>query len=184
MSCCNKCNTNNCGCNDTALTNPCTYTDCSGNTERCEDVQCAECVSYCGDSFQIGEPRELLVINKGERLESIIQKFALMIAKGLGSCTSNDDNHGPYNLYTTDIASSTVDLSWDGIFSGTVDFNVYYAEVNTTNWTLSNINPISVNTTSWQITGLTPATQYKIKVESNDNNTQCDSVELLVETLL
>ena len=56
MACnCTKCS-QNCGCADTALTNACTYTDCSVGSERCSDVQCAECVSYCGTSFQNTTP--------------------------------------------------------------------------------------------------------------------------------
>ena len=79
MACnCTKCS-EKCSCSDTALTNPCTYTDCSVGSERCDDVQCAACVSYCGTSFQIGPTGQKIVITSGERLDSIIQKFAMIL---------------------------------------------------------------------------------------------------------
>ena len=60
MACnCTKCSST-CSCSDTALTNACTYTDCSVGSERCDDIQCAECVSYCGTSFQIGDTAAML----------------------------------------------------------------------------------------------------------------------------
>ena len=77
MACnCTKCS-QSCGCADTALTNACTYTDCSVGSERCDDIQCAECVSYCGTSFQIGVATKRITITKGERLDSIIQKYEI-----------------------------------------------------------------------------------------------------------
>jgi len=44
MACNCSNNSSNCGCSDVALTNPCSYTDCSVGSERCEDIQCASCV--------------------------------------------------------------------------------------------------------------------------------------------
>ena len=39
MACnCTKCSSK-CSCADTALTNACTYTDCSVGSERCDDIQ-------------------------------------------------------------------------------------------------------------------------------------------------
>lgn len=82
---CTKCKTTaDCGCNDTALTNPCGYTACGDGNERCDDIQCTECVSYCGTSFQIPTVGGTLKIETGERLDLIIQKMSLMIANGLG----------------------------------------------------------------------------------------------------
>ena len=68
MACnCTKCSSQ-CGCADTALTNACTYTDCSVGSERCSDVQCAECVSYCGTSFQIGDAASKNNYNKRRKV--------------------------------------------------------------------------------------------------------------------
>ena len=76
MSCTNCNNSSPCGCKDTALTTPCGYTQCGIGNERCDDVQCAECVSYCGTSFQVTTPEGVLKIDSGERLDQIIQKFS------------------------------------------------------------------------------------------------------------
>ena len=65
MACNCSNNSSNCGCSDVALTNPCSYTDCSVGSERCEDIQCASCVSYCGTSFQIGDSGSKIVITSG-----------------------------------------------------------------------------------------------------------------------
>ena len=105
MACnCTKCSSK-CSCADTALTNPCSYTDCSVGSERCDDIQCAACVSYCGTSFQIGDTSNQIVITSGERLDSIIQKFSMILANGLGACTSNDVQHDPFNVFAGTITS-------------------------------------------------------------------------------
>lgn len=182
MACnCTKCNPNSCGCKDTALTNPCTYTDCSVGSERCEDLQCAECVGYCGTSFQVGGANGLIKIETGERLDSIIQKFALMIAQGVGPCTSDDVLHAPYNLYATDITATTITLQWDGESSLTTGINVYY---NTGGGpVLANPTPIALGVKTFTITGLAPATSYTIVLEADDGGTPCNSIELLVDTI-
>ena len=126
MACnCTKCSSK-CSCADTAITNACTYTDCSVGSERCDDIQCASCVSYCGTSFQIGDSSSLLVITSGERLDSIIQKSAMVLSNGLGACTSNDLLHDPYNVYAGVITSSTGNIIWDGMSSLSTGTNIYY----------------------------------------------------------
>jgi len=203
MSCssCNNCSENNtpctcggvnpcpgqtpCGCNDTMLTSPCNYTDCGVGNERCDDVQCAECVSYCGTSFQVAGPNGLLAINSGERLDAILQKFALVIAKGLGACTSVNLHHAPYNLYAANITNSTVDIVWGGTSSLSVGLNVYYA-INTPTavWIQANTTSISQLLNNYTISNLAPSTSYKIKVESiNVTSNVCDSVEIIVTTI-
>lgn len=184
MACnCTKCNPNSCGCKDTALTNPCTYTDCSVGSERCEDLQCAECVGYCGTSFQVGIATQLIKIETGERLDSIIQKFALMLANGLGTCTSDDVLHAPYNLYATDITATTITLQWDGESSLTTGINVFYTDgVNPV--VQANTTAIALGVKTFTITGLTSATSYTIYLEADDGGTPCKSIELLVDTIL
>ncbi len=182
MACnCTKCSTK-CGCSDTALTNPCTYTDCSVGSERCDDIQCAECVSYCGTSFQIGATGSQIVINSGERLDSIIQKFSMMIANGLGVCTSNDLQHDPYNVYAGVITSSTVNVLWDGIWSSSTGFNIYIAPQSGGAWVLQNTSPIATTISNYTITNLSAGTAYKVKVVDN-GNTGCEPIEILFSTL-
>jgi hypothetical protein len=185
MACnCSKCS-NKCGCADTALTNPCTYTDCSVGSERCDDIQCAECVSYCGTSFQIYNEGAVLQITKGERLDSIIQKFSMILANGLGSCTSNNTQHNPYNVYAGVITSSTVNVIWDGIASVSTGTNIYYdTQIAPTGWVLANTTPIVTTVNNFTITNLIASTAYKVKVISNYGGSNlCSPVEILFSTL-
>ena len=183
MACnCTKCSTK-CGCSDTALTNPCTYTDCSVGSERCDDIQCAECVSYCGTSFQIGAAGSQIVITSGERLDSIIQKFSMILANDLGVCTSNDLQHDPYNVYAGVITSSTANVLWNGIWSSSTGLNVYYdTQIAPTGWTLANSTPIATTVSNYTITNLVASTAYKVKVVDN-GNTGCEPIEILFSTL-
>ena len=197
MACNNKCNSCGdctdcncncsklpCGCSDIRHETPCGYTDCSPGNERCDDVQCTECVSYCGSTFQVETPGGILKVNSGERLDQIIQKFSLMIANGLGVCTADNVHHAPYNVYAEDITDTTLSVVWGGISSLSTSFNVYFDTVaGPTGWVLANTLPIATAVSDFQITALTPATEYKIKVVSTFGGSVCDSVEILVTTL-
>ena len=184
MACnCTKCSSK-CGCADTALTNACTYTDCSVGSERCDDIQCAACVSYCGTSFQIGETNALIVIKSGERLDSIIQKFAMILSNGLGACTSDDLQRDPYNVYAGVITSSTADIIWDGIWSNSNGLNIYYdTQVNPSGWVLANSTPVVTTSTNFTLTNLVASTAYKVKVVDNGNSAACKPIEILFSTL-
>jgi len=184
MACnCTKCSSK-CGCSDTALTNACTYTDCSVGSERCDDIQCAECVSYCGTTFQIGDVGSLLQVSKGERLDSIIQKFAMMISNGLGTCTSNDTQHDPYNVYAGIITGSTASVLWNGTWSSSTGINIYYdTQIASTGWTLANTVPIVTTISDYTITNLIASTAYKVKVVDNGNSASCKPIEILFSTL-
>ena len=140
------CKKEKCSCADVALTNPCTYTDCSVGSERCEDVQCAACVSYCGTSFQIGDAGEKIVITSGERLDSIIQKFAMILSNGLGACTSDDLQHDPYNVYAGTITSDSAEVLWNGVWSSSTGINVYLdTQIAPGGWVLQNSTPIALS---------------------------------------
>jgi len=185
MACnCTKCS-QKCSCADTAITNACTYTDCSVGSERCDDIQCAACVSYCGTSFQIGTTGQMIQITSGERLDSIIQKFASILSQGLGACTSNDVVHNPYNVYATAVTSSSITVVWDGVWSSTSGFNVYRdTQINPSGWTLCNGSGVIATTIrSYTITNLTASTAYKIKVQDAGIGSGCEPIELLVSTL-
>ena len=184
MACnCSKCS-GGCGCADTALTNPCTYTDCSVGSERCDDIQCAECVSYCGTSFQIGAPGTLLQITKGERLDSIIQKFAMILSNGLGVCTSNDLQHDPFNVYAGTITSGTASILWNGTWSGSTGVNIYYnTQIAPGAWVLANPAPIVTTIFDYTITNLLANTAYKVKVVNVGNSPSCKPIEILFSTL-
>jgi hypothetical protein len=184
MACnCTKCSSK-CSCADTALTNPCSYTDCSVGSERCDDIQCAACVSYCGTSFQIGDTSNQIVITSGERLDSIIQKFSMILVNGLGACTSNDVQHDPFNVFAGTITSSSANILWNGIYSNSTGINIYYdTQVNPTGWVLANSTPIVTTVTNYTITNLVASTAYKVKVVDNGNSSACKPIEILFSTL-
>lgn len=186
MACnCTKCSTK-CSCSDTALTNPCTYTDCSVGSERCDDIQCAECVSYCGTSFQILSGDAILQITKGERLDSIIQKFSMILANGLGACTSNSGTHDPYNVFAGLITSSTANILWNGISGSSTGVNIYTSPQTgggSNVWTLQNSVPIATTIFNYTITNLFASTAYKVKVVEVSNTPGCAPIEILFSTL-
>ena len=183
MACnCTKCN-KNCSCADTAITNACTYTDCSVGSERCDDVQCASFVSYCCTSFQIGETGSKIVITSGERLDSIIQKFSMILANGLGACTSDDVQHDPYNVYAGVVTKNSVEVLWNGVWSNSTGLNVYYqTQIGAGSWTLANATPIQPTINNFKITNLVPNTQYKIKVVDEGIGASCKPIEILIST--
>jgi|TARA_R110000850_G_scaffold158654_1_gene282911 hypothetical protein len=153
-------------------------------SERCDDIQCAECVSYCGTTFQIGDAAALLQINKGERLDSIIQKFSMILANGLGACTSNDLQHDPYNVYAGVITASTASVLWNGIWSSSVGLNIYVdTQVSPGGWVLQNTVPIVTTINNYTITNLSASTAYKVKVVDSGNSAACKPIEILFSTL-
>jgi len=186
MACnCTKCS-QSCGCADTALTNACTYTDCSVGSERCSDVQCAECVSYCGTSFQIGPALTRITITKGERLDSIIQKYAMILSNGLGACTSTDVVHDPYNVYAGVITSSTANVIWDGIYSSSTGINIYVdTQINPSGWgtPVNGSTAIVTTISNYTITNLIASTAYKVKVQDAGIGAACEPIEILFSTL-
>ena len=186
MSCnCNKCNPKKaCGCYDTALHAPCSYTDCSVGSERCEDVQCAECVTYCGTSFQVVKGADVFQINEGDRLDMILQKLSLIMINGFGECNADNLHHAPYNVYATQITNTTATILWNAESSLTTGISVYYDTVlSPSGWVLANSVPVAPTVLTYMLENLTPATQYKIKLTSTDGSEMCDSVEILITTL-
>ena len=177
MACnCTKCNPNKpCGCSDPALTNPCSYTDCSVGNERC--------VSYCGTSFQVGDSGNMIKIDTGERLDSIIQKLSLMITSSLGACASDDIHHAPYNVYASNITNNSAMIIWNGESTATAQIEVF-SVVGGIPTSQGIVGPTVLQLA---ITGLTPATNYSVILISSDASVpvdQCESVEILFTTLL
>ena len=190
MACnCSNCNTDPCGCQDHGLTTPCTYTNCATGNERCDDVQCTECVSYCGTSFQvIGGSENVLKVVTGERLDQIIQKFALMIANGFGTGNADNVHHAPYNVYAEAITDTSITVVWNGIstgLTGDMELDIYVDSGG--GYGVSPVNANGINpsaTTKFIITNLASDTEHKIKVQSKLNSADPqDSVELIVRTL-
>lgn len=187
MSChCSKCNPfKPCGCDDTALHSPCVYTDCGVGSERCDDIQCAECVSYCGTAFRIQSGNDIFQISTGDRFDMILQKLSLILINGFGTCNADNVHHAPYNVYAKNITNTGVVILWNNESTFTTGISVYYnTVVNPGPWVLANNTPVAPTVLKYDLKNLTPNTDYKIKLVSLYQNTPCDSVEILIKTLV
>jgi hypothetical protein len=158
-------------------------------SERCADVQCAECVSYCGTTFEISDGLNTLRIESGERFDSIVQKFALILTQGLGVCTAENQHHAPYNLFATDIITTDsgstyqATIQWNHISTQTLRLQVIYENLTTAvSLVATDITNGGqpVTTTSYVLSGLDPGTTYKVFLQSctttTDPCTGCNSV--------
>ena len=96
-----------------------------------------------------------LALNKGERLDSIIQKFAMILSNGLGACTSSDLQHDPYNVYAGPITSSTAEILWNGVWSSSTGVNIYLdTQIAPGGWVLQNTTPIATTIFNLKLTNL------------------------------
>ena len=187
---CTKCKSTPCGCSDHGLITPCEPApDCSPGVETCDEITCAHCVSYCNDTFQISDPANgdiLFEITSGDRLDAILQKMALwMTQNGTPDCSTLIDNHAPLYVNVTNVTNTSAIVSWIGEAPDSLSFQVEYKLVTnpaTILWTLSSTIGLGVGTGT--ITGLVPATQYLIRVGSVGPSQDCESVEILIETLI
>ena len=108
----------------------------------------------------------------------------MIFANGLGTCTSEDLQHDPYNVFAGVITKSTVNVLWNGIYSNSTGINIYFdTQVAPSGWTLSNATPIVTTVTNYTITNLVASTAYKVKVVDNGNAAACKPIEILFSTL-
>jgi len=176
---CNKCGytkSSPCACEDHGLTTPCSYTDCKrdASTEVCEDIQCAECVQWCQDTFCISNGSgNTFCVNKGDRLDLILQRMALFIATP--ACVEGAISH----LFSGTVTSTSVELFWTGIPTGTSGIKVYKAEAA---GAYSLVEAVTPFTTTYTVGSLTPNTAYKFKVQAAVSGVDCDSVEVYITT--
>ena len=126
----------------------------------------------------------MITITSGERLDSIIQKYAMILANGLGACTSSDVQHDPYNVYAGTVTKDSAEVLWDGIWSSSTGINVYIdTQIAPGGWVLQNTTPIVTTINNFKITNLTASTAYKVKVVDNGNSAACKPIEILFSTL-
>jgi hypothetical protein len=187
MACnCSKCNpSGSCGCSDTALHTPCFYTECTVGNERCSEISCAECVSYCGTGFRIVSGNNIFQVNPGDRYDMILQKLSLMIVNGFGACNADNLHHAPYNLYAKNITNTAAAILWNNESSLSTGISIYYNTLTGTGpWILANSIPVAPAVLKYELKNLTPNTNYKIKLVSLYQNSPCDSVEILIKTLV
>ena len=179
------CNSNNdCGCQDSSIPTPCTYTDCSVGNERCAEIQCAECVSYCGTTFQVETGEGSFKVEKGERLDSIIQRLVFATVNGFPGCSASNLHHAPYNLYATNITNTTVDVVWDRESSETAGIDVQYDTlISPSGWVTANTVPVAPGVFTYNVSNLAPDTNYKIRLVSTVCSNLFNSVELIITTV-
>jgi hypothetical protein len=192
---CHKCKSSPCACADHGLTTPCTYDDCGPVAEPCEEITCAECVSYCGPTFRVTDPLDptdvLFEVITGDRLDKILQTIALYMIDP--ACADPDQQHAVWYVNVNNITNNSVTVSWSGVSAQSLGLMVYWS-VTTGVWVAGNLTgPLPAADGSFTITGLNPNTVYQFKVESGDQldpitggliGQLCDSVEVQVTTLL
>lgn len=192
---CTKCKSSPCACADHGLTTPCTYNDCDPTSEPCEDITCAECVSYCGPTFRVTDPADptdvLFEVITGDRLDKILQNIALYMVDP--ACADPDQHHAVWYVNVNNVTNGGATVSWSGVSSLSLGLMVYWS-VTTGVWVAANLSgPLSPADGSFVVTGLNPNTVYQFKVESGDAldpitgaliGQLCDSVEVQVTTLL
>tara|TARA_R100000988_G_C4000060_1_gene168424 strand:- start:152 stop:700 length:549 start_codon:yes stop_codon:yes gene_type:complete len=181
MACniCGNTKSSPCACRDHAMTTPCSYNNCDrkATTELCEDLQCAECVSYCQDNFCVTNTNgQTFCVNKGERLDFILQKMALFVKDP--ACWNSNIAH----IWADTVTNTTVKLMWSGVPTGTTSINVYYGTAAGA-YILATSSPLGGGISEYELTGLNPSTAYKFKVAATTSTATCDSVELFLSTI-
>lgn len=184
MSCnCTKCEPNKCGCSDAALTNPCTYTDCGPSGERCQESLGAECVVWTGATSEvINGSGENFVISEGERLELILQRVMLVLADGLGACTSSTGFHAPWNLYFGTVTNNSIQILWAGEDPTTTSVSIEMDDAITpTGWVSQ--GTVTGGVFQFTVGSLVANTAYKFRLVADDGVTTCISVIIYKSTL-
>ena len=166
-----KCNNLNCGCADTSASMPCTYTDCSrGDAEKCDDIQCAQCVSYCSNTFTTTVGTNPFTITKGERLDRILQRIALFLSDP--NCILG----APQLIYITETTTNSITVGWSGV-PPLSTVSVEYRVQGAAGWQQA-VTGLTTSTTEHIITNLVSNTIYDVRVV----NGTCSSVVILAET--
>lgn len=178
MGCgCNKINKRKCscqvpcGCEDKPITTclPCMTLPCN-NGDQCPETFSAGCVVYTGDTIVD------LNIQKGDRLDSIIQKMALL-ATNPGCAYPTSPCQSVLGLQTTSIYASVASLKWFAV-SGATGYQVQYKVFGTSAWS---INPVTTNLYD-NIGPLTPNTTYWVNVISFCGSNACQSLTIQFTT--
>jgi len=173
---CKKCKSSPCACADHGLITPCSYDDCAQPSESCEEVLCAECVAYCGPTFQITNPADstdiLFNVYTGDRLEETLQRIALYMVNP--ACADPDEHHSVWHVMVTNVTNDGVKVSWDGVavfpltpsLPQSAGLNVSWSQTSGV-WVIANTSgPLTTLDTSLTITDLDPSTVYLFKVTS------------------
>lgn len=179
-----KCEPKDCGCADKAIpaAPPCGQgtADCP-EPEPCAETFSAECIVWTGDDLpQYG-------IQKGDRLDDIIQRIALwQLTPGcINPYDSQFPNDPPNNcvsvtgLHSTIISASQVKLVWTPSPTA-VTYTVLYKKPSDISWTAVTPN---VTSNYFTVLNLDDLTTYYFKVKTNCASGNCDSLVLELTTL-
>lgn len=163
-----------CGCSDLPLQlcAPCTVPLC-GNGDPCPETFSAGCVVYTGDTIVD------LGIMKGQRLDSIVQLFALL-ATNPGCAYPTSPCQSVLGVQSTTLTATTIALKWLPVTTATGGYQVEFRATTTGTWSINPVVAQTANPTDL-IGGLLPATSYYIRVKSICSSV-CESLTILVTT--
>lgn len=154
-----KCNTKYCGCADKAIlaSPPCGQDTLYCPTpEPCAETFSTNCVVYTGDSIVN------LDINKGDRMDDVIQKLVLALT---GGCIATGGCESPIGLKTTYISQTIVKIAWD-LSNNSAQYNVEWKLSTSLAWTNVSAAITPSPTPEYTVTGLLPNTTYYLRVKS------------------
>jgi len=165
-----------CGCDDHALGTPppCeTGTVTCPNPDPCAETFSAACVVYTGDSIVD------LGINRGDRLDSILQRIGLWLTNP-GCITPGSSCLAVLDLHSTLIGSSSVVLAWSAV-STAINYTVEYKQASALSWILNpTLGPVAFPVDT--IAGLLSNTEYDIRVNAGCAMGSCYSLTIRVKT--
>ncbi len=163
-----------CGCSDNSLTTPsscCDDASCSGET--CAEVFNQECIQLPTKmSYDMDYWGGVLTFDKGERLDSILQKILVYLQNYDDTC----EQTAPVGFRLTKIGKTAVSIVWAANTEGTPTTN-YQIEIS------DGTTPVTydiVGTFKYDITNLVADTEYTVKVTNTDLT--CVSVTLTFKT--
>jgi hypothetical protein len=180
MANCNKCKSNRCGCGDSALSIPATFSNCPTvcppNSEKCTELFDMACICYNGPDIVEYD------IKKGSRLDEVIQKLILAISSP-GCATFQDPTtcESPINLTVSNLTSNSFEISWDTVTSAT-GYSVEYKEVSSLIWLVTPV--INAPLTGGTIVGLLADTIYDIRINAICPLGTCYSLNIRIKTLV
>lgn len=164
----------NCGCKDSPLT---TNLQCAPevpceNPETCAQIWDAHCIIWNGPDIVD------LDINKGDRLDEILQKLVLN-GMNPGCIDPTSTCQSVLNLVPLSIGPNSITVGWSASPTA-VTYQVEYREASAMSWTLNAAIAVGINQDS--IGPLLPNTEYYIRVNAQCGSGSCYSLTIKVKT--
>jgi hypothetical protein len=138
--------------------------------DPCPETFRAACVVYTGDTIVD------LGLEKGERLDVILQRLTLMITNP-GCVIPSSSCLAVVGLLSSNITSTTVDLTWVPVATA-INYSVEYKEAASAVWIIT--PPITEPEA--MLGGLTPDTDYHIRINAICAAGACYSVTIQIKT--